>query len=160
MVNTKAAKPTNMRGCLAMSLKIAGAFSASKLKEAELLSADYFSNAVLINNGKWNFTIKALPWEAQLTTLRDAVVVNANNDNKPDILLGGNFYACNIQLGKYDADLGTILINKGDGNFSCELLNGLIIKGEVRHIRRIKAGEKEAFILARNNDSLKVISFR
>ena len=135
-------------------------FGASKIKEAELLSADYFSNAILINNGKWNFTVKALPWEAQLTTLRDAVVVNANNDDKPDILLAGNFYACNIQLGKYDADYGTILINKGNGNFTSELLNGLIIKGEVRHIRKIKAGEKEAFILARNNDSLKVITFR
>ena len=135
-------------------------FGASKIKEAELLSADYFSNAVLINNGKWNFTVKALPWEAQLTTLRDAIVVNANNDDKPDILLAGNFYACNIQLGKYDADYGTILINKGNGNFTSELLNGLVIKGEVRHIRKIKAGEREAFILAKNNDSLKVISFR
>ena len=135
-------------------------FSAAKIKEAELLSADYFSNAVLINKGKWNFTVKALPWQAQLTTLRDAVVINANNDDKPDILLAGNFYACNIQLGKYDADYGTILVNKGNGNFSSELLNGLIIKGEVRHIRKIKSGGKDAFVLARNNDSLKVITFK
>ena len=135
-------------------------FRSGKLRDAELLSADYFSNAVLINDGNWKFTVKELPWEAQLTPYRDAVTINANNDDKPDILLAGNFYACNIQLGKYDADYGTILINKGKGNFACEPLNGLVLKGEIRHIKKISISKKEAFILARNNDSLRVISFR
>ena len=135
-------------------------FSSAKLKQANLLSVDYFSNAILINNGNWNFSIKELPWEAQLTSYRDAAIVNANNDNKPDILLAGNFYPCNIQLGKYDADYGTILINKGNGNFSCESLNGQTIRGEVRHIRKINTGGKETYVFARNNDSLKVIEFR
>ena len=121
---------------------------------------DYFSNAVLINDGNWNFTIKELPWEAQLSSFRDAVVFNANDDDKPDILLGGNFYANNIQLGKFDADFGSILINIGNGNFNYESLNGLVIKGEIRHIRKINTGNKEAFVLARNNDSLKIIEFR
>lgn len=135
-------------------------FGSAKLKQAQLLSADYFSNAVLINDGNWIFSLKELPWQAQLTSFRDAVVVNANNDNRPDILLAGNFYPCNIQLGKYDADYGTILVNKGNGNFSCESLNGLVIQGEVRHIRKINMGGKEVFLLARNNDSLKVVTFR
>ena len=137
-----------------------GLFGSAKLKEAELLSVDYFSNAVLINDGNWNFTVKELPWEAQLTSFRDAVIVNADNDDRPDILLAGNFYACNIQFGKYDADYGTILVNKGNGNFSCESLNGLAVKGEIRHIRKINSRGKDTFILARNNDSLKVIEFR
>jgi hypothetical protein len=83
-----------------------------------------------------------------------------NNDNRPDILLAGNFYPNNIQMGEYDGDYGTVLINNGSGDFSCGLLNGCIIKGEVRHIKKISTGKKESFILARNNDSLKVISFR
>jgi hypothetical protein len=33
------------------------------------------------------------------------------------------------------------------------------VKGEVRHIRKINIGKKEAFILARNSDSAKVIQF-
>ncbi len=135
-------------------------FGKAKLKNASVLSVDYFSNVVLINNGNWGFSIKELPWEAQLSSYRDAVVINANDDDKPDILLAGNFYPCNIQLGKYDADYGTILVNQGNGNFSCESLNGLVIKGEVRHIRKIKKGDKEAYILAKNNDSLKVIQFK
>jgi hypothetical protein len=63
-------------------------------------------------------------------------------------------------MGEYDADYGSVLINKGNGNFSFENLNGLIINGETRHIRKINIAGKEAFILARNDDSLKVIKYR
>ncbi len=52
-------------------------------------------------------------------------MVNANNDGLPDILLVGNFYDNNIQMGRNDADFGTILINKGNGRFDCESINGL-----------------------------------
>jgi hypothetical protein len=80
-----------------------------------------------------------------------------NNDGLPDILLGGNFYPNNIQLGRYDADYGTVLINKGKGQFNYSTLNNLIIKGEVRHILPITIGKQEAIIYARNNDSLIVL---
>lgn len=104
------------------------------------------------------FTTIPLPWEAQLTSYRDAVVFNANNDGLPDILLVGNYYDNNIQMGRYDADFGTVLVNKGHGNFACEAVNGLEIKGQVRHVRKIDlAKDGEAFVLARNNDSVMVI---
>ena len=31
-------------------------------------------------------------WEAQLSTCRDATVVDANGDQLPDLLLAGNYY--------------------------------------------------------------------
>jgi hypothetical protein len=72
-------------------------------------------------------------------------------------LLGGNFYPNNVQMGRYDADYGSLLINIGNGSFRHELLNGLAIKGEVRHIRQLLLGKSKAYILARNDDSLIVI---
>ena len=134
-------------------------FSKDKLQNAEVLTANYFSNSILINNGNLNFATKPLPWLAQLSPFKDAIVVNANNDNLPDILIVGNFYDNNIQMGRNDADFGTILLNKGNGEFTCETINGLQIKGEVRHIKKINIGKQEAFILARNNDSVMVIKF-
>jgi hypothetical protein len=122
-----------------------------------VLTADYFSNALLINQGNWTFVIQELPWQAQLTCYKDAVVVNANNDPLPDIFLVGNYYDNHIQMGRYDADYGTILINKGKGKFEYQLLNGAIVKGQVRHIRKLNIGNKLAYALAQNNDSLKVI---
>jgi len=135
-------------------------FSASKLAKADVLTASYFSNAVLMNHGNMNFSIKALPWEAQLSPYRDAVTVNANDDGFPDILLVGNYYENNIQMGRYDADFGTLLVNRGDGSFKAESINGLQIKGQVRRINKINIGKKEAYILARNNDSSMVIQFK
>ncbi len=134
-------------------------FTKDKLDKSEVLTANYFSNAVLINQGNLNFTVQALPWQAQLSSYRDAIVVDANHDNLPDILLMGNYYNSNIQMGRYDADFGTILLNKGKGQFSVENINGLQVKGQVRHVKKIMINNKEAFILTRNNDAAMVIAF-
>jgi enediyne biosynthesis protein E4 len=145
-------------------------FKKNKLNGGEVLTADYFSNSLLINNGPFssssnssgqlNFTTIPLPWEAQLTSYRDAVVINANNDSLPDILLVGNFYDNNIQMGRYDADFGTVLVNKSQGKLQCENLKGIEIKGQVRHIKNIRIAGQGAFILARNNDSVMVMQYR
>lgn len=135
-------------------------FTSKKLEEATKQTANYFANAVFINDGKMNFTLTPMPWQAQLTSYRDAVVVNANGDKLPDILLVGNYYENNIEMGRYDADFGTLLINMGRGSFSAEAISGVNLKGQSRHIKKLKIGEKETFVVARNNDSARVISFK
>ena len=134
-------------------------FRKGKLQSSTVLTANYFSNSILLNDGNWNFTLKEMPWQAQLTPYHDAAIVDVNGDTKPDILMGGNFYPNTIQMGEYDADYGTVLINSGKGSFKCSSLSGLVLKGEIRHIRQISYGKRPTFILARNNDSVKVISF-
>lgn len=137
--------------------KLTDIIPIDKLKRAQLFTANYFANSLLINEGNFKFKVQPLPWQAQLTSYKTAAVVDANNDGKPDIFLGGNFYENTIQMGRFDADFGTILVNKGQGNFNCEGLNGLVIKGQVRKIEPIRIGKTPAFILARNNDSVMVI---
>ena len=135
-------------------------FSEDKLKKADKFEANYFSNAIFINDDSMNFSLTALPWEAQLTSFRDAVIVNANNDKYPDIFLAGNYYDNNIQMGRYDADFGTLLINSGNDSFTCERIDSGIIKGQVRHVKEITIGKEKALVLAKNNDSLRVIKFK
>ncbi len=135
-------------------------FPEEKLRKADTLSADYFSNAILINQGDLHFTVQPMPWEAQLSPYKDAVVVDANGDNLPDILLVGNYYENNIQIGRYDADFGTILLNRGGGKFTAGILNGLVLKGQARHISPIKISGREAYIIVNNNDSTRVIQFK
>jgi enediyne biosynthesis protein E4 len=135
-------------------------FTSAKLDGATKLTANYLTSAVLINKGSLQFEAKALPKEAQFSSMKDAVVLNVNNDTLPDILIVGNYYDPNIEMGRYDADFGTILINKGQGNFIAETINGLAIKGQVRHIKPITIGKHAAFIIARNSDSAIVIKFK
>jgi enediyne biosynthesis protein E4 len=134
-------------------------FSKEKLTNASILKADYFSNAILINDGHQNFQLKALPWKAQLSPLKDGVVLDANKDGLPDLLLAGNYYDNNIEMGRYDADFGTLLINKGKGNFEQQELKGSEIKGQVRHISPLHVQGRLSYILAKNSDSLEVIQF-
>ncbi len=135
-------------------------FTKEKLENADTFTANYFANSILINDGKLNFSVQPMPWKAQLSPYKTAVVVDANGDNLPDILLAGNYYENNIQMGRNDADYGTILVNKGNGKFEAESINGLQVKGQVRHIKEINIGKKQAFILARNNDSTLIIQFK
>ena len=135
-------------------------FGEAKIAKADKLEANYFSSAVIINKGNLQFETIALPFEAQLSTLRDAVIVDTNKDGLPDVLLSGNYYDNTVDLGRQDADFGTILVNKGAGKFVCQSINGLEIKGQVRHIKSITINKKPAFILAKNNDSLQVIKFK
>lgn len=134
--------------------KLREMFPEEKFEKAEVLEANYFANSILINNGNFNFSISQMSWQAQLSPYRDAIVIDANNDNLPDILLVGNYYHNNIQMSMHDADYGSLLINKGNGKFDYESLNGLVIKGESRQIKPININKQQSFIIVRNNDSL------
>jgi len=135
-------------------------FTADKIKSSAIFTADYFSNAVLLNDGNMNFTEIPLPWQAQISSYNDAVTLDINADALPDVLLAGNFYENNIQMGRYDADYGTILINRGKGNFAYQPVSGLMLKGEARHVKKVKAGSKEFFIIARNNAASVVLDLK
>ncbi len=135
-------------------------FGQKKLDQSKKLSADCFENMVFINDGKMNFTANPLPYLLQLSTFRAAATIQTFKDIDEVILLMGNFYANNIELGRQDADFGSVLINRGKGKFGHAPLNGLAITGEVRNILPIKIGKRIAYLLARNNASLKLISFK
>jgi hypothetical protein len=131
-----------------------------QLEKADVLTADYFASALLLNKGNGTFELKELPREAQFTMLKAASVVDANGDNRPDILLMGNYYNSNIEMGYYDADFGTVLINQGGGNFLALSVKGLMEKGQVRHIQPITVNGQLSYLLAKNNDTTKLIRFQ
>jgi enediyne biosynthesis protein E4 len=137
---------------------VADLFGQEKLAQSTVLHADYFCTSILINQGNLQFSVQRLPWQAQLTSFKDAIVYNANNDSLPDILLVGNYFDNNTELGRNDADFGTVLINNGNNNFIGETLNGIAITGQPRRIRKMNIKNKQAYIVVRNNGSAVVIS--
>ena len=134
-------------------------FPQSMYSKSAVYTAETFANCIFINDGKLNFTKRELPPEAQFSTLKAGVVVNVNDDALPDLVLGGNFYNNNVEMGRYDADFCTVLINIGKGNFKVAPANSTPITGEIRQIRQIKVAGKDALVLARNNDSARIIQF-
>ncbi|MGX5854422.1 VCBS repeat-containing protein [Dyadobacter jiangsuensis] len=136
---------------------LADIVGTDKLEKSQVLTADYFQNAVLVNDGKGNFSLKALPFRTQWAPFYDAQIIDANGDKLPDVLLMGNFYDCNIQMGRYDADYGTVLINKGNCNFVPEPMNGLQVRGQVKRLKNLRLKSGLAIVAARNDNRLVIL---
>jgi hypothetical protein len=134
-------------------------FGADKLKQSQVLTATQFAHCIFINNNG-TFEKRELPWQTQLSNYRTSVILDANGDALPDVLLMGNYYDNNVQIGRQDGDFGTVLINKGKGEFTYSSFTGFIDVKQVRNIKSIQIQNQKAFILARNNTNASIIEFK
>ncbi len=109
-----------------------------------------------------SFNTQNLSSGTQISVLNDAVVIDLNNDNKEDIILGGNFYGTDAEYGRYDASIGVTLINSGNSNFETisPSESGLKISGNVQHIKQIEVAGKPHLLVIRNNDSASLIKIK
>lgn len=135
-------------------------FTKQKLNTAEVFYVDYFSSAIFLNQGNFNFNASPLPWQAQLSTIREFAVADLDANGFNDLIIAGNFYPNNIQMGRHDADLGSVLLNDKTGNFIYQDTRGFLNKGESRHVQPIIIGKEAAFVFAKNNDSATIFKFQ
>ncbi len=131
-------------------------FDKDSLKMATLYKANTFESVYVENLGKNRFKIKPLPKAAQFSTIQATEITDYNNDQIPDLLVGGNFYPTNIQMGRYDASFGSLLSNDGKGNFKVipNIESGLLLRGEIRRMMPITVKNKLVYLSFSNNDSI------
>ena len=131
-------------------------FDEQQRATALIQTANNFASAVLINQGNFNFTLKDLPQEAQLSPVYAIESADVDGDGDQDLFLGGNLFKAKPEVGIYDASYGTYLENTGDGNFrSFKDGKGFSVKGEVRDIKAID----KTLMVFRNNDSIATFKF-
>jgi hypothetical protein len=128
-------------------------FTNDQLNKSKVLTAQSFESVILVNDGKGAFFKKALPPSCQWSPIRAGVEITTS-EGKSSALLFGNFYQNNIQLGRNDSDFGNWLLFQPNGDVSARDLRGDVITGQVRNIGTLSQGK---YILAINNDSLRVI---
>jgi enediyne biosynthesis protein E4 len=133
-------------------------FDLQVLEKALVLKSHIGESSIFINKGKGNFEWNALPLEAQFSTVFGIEVADINGDGHQDILLGGNLYEVKPELGRYDGLSGLVLLGDGKGGFKAikNDLSGFDVPGETRRIQRINLKGGKGFIVARNNESLKL----
>lgn len=134
-------------------------FLEGKFTSGDQLEVNSFSSVLFINNGKGDFEPQALTVYAQLSPINTFHVADVNKDQLPDIIIGGNFYRCNIQMGRYDADFGTVLVNKGKGKFVVDEKYNLSLTGEIKKIVPITISGKKYLLVARNNEKSLILSY-
>ncbi len=111
--------------------------------------------SVIARNVKGKLTLSELPAPVQWSPVFAFLSGDFNNDGSTDIISGGNFFGVLPYEGRYDAGYGNVLLNKGSSfNSLLPLQSGLSFDGEVRDIKKIKIGNREFFMVARNNKGL------
>ncbi|NIJ51939.1 VCBS repeat-containing protein [Dyadobacter arcticus] len=125
---------------------------ADKLKAAQKLSAKEFRSGILENkSGKLVF--RPLPVEAQFAPVYAISIVDMNADGKPDIVLGGNLKQTRVRIGKNDANLLQVFLNKGPMKFDYlpQAKSGFYVNGDVRDLMIFKSAGQTFLLGAVNN---------
>ena len=92
-------------------------FTPDELSDVNVLKANHLEHTLFINQNGKSFQDSTLPRSAQYSIQQSAVTLDVNNDGKTDIITGGNFYGTDAEFGRYDASIGSILIQNGSNNF-------------------------------------------
>jgi len=135
-------------------------FGSGRLNDAIVLAADHFEHTLFINRGGGRFDPVELPMETQFSACRDAQVFDHDGDGSSDLMLFGNFHGNTVQMGRQDADFGSLLLNRGGGVFESSTIPGLALKGESRRVLPLRVPGGTVYAVARNNDSLALVSRR
>jgi enediyne biosynthesis protein E4 len=129
-------------------------FAKSEIEKSVIKQVNYSSSCIAYNNGNGNFTLKNLPPAIQLSSVKSVLPVDINDDDIIDLVMGGNEFGFQPQLGRLDASSGDVLINDGKGNFSVlnQKQSGIDLHGQMRDIIFIKRNNKKAILFLQNNE--------
>ncbi|WP_291207806.1 VCBS repeat-containing protein [Dyadobacter sp.] len=108
--------------------------SAEEKKDAYTAKATFLQTAYVENKGNGKFEVKPLPVEAQVAPVFGIVATDVNADRKLDIILTGNFFPNEVNMGRQDASTGLLLLGDGKGGFSPQhpAKSGLLLRGDAR----------------------------
>lgn len=135
-------------------------FSKEIIQSSKLFEANVFESVYIENKGNGSFEVKPLPKVTQMSTVNAFLVEDFTGDGNLDILVGGNFFRSNIQMGRYDASYGQLLVGDGKGNFKSlpSFESGFSVRGEIRNILPVKVRDQVRYMVVRNNDSVKFLT--
>ena len=130
-------------------------FAPEMLQTASVGTVDELRTIVLLNQGNFNFEKIILPQSAQFAPIYAVATLDINKDGYQDLLLGGNLYKVQPEMGRYDASYGVVLVNDQKGNFLDKTREyGFSVKGEIRDF----VIDDDLIHVFRNNDA--VVSYQ
>jgi hypothetical protein len=137
-------------------------FSEEQLDEADVFVAYNFESCYIENLGGLRFRMKPLPRAIQFSTADAMLTGDFNGDHIQDMMLAGNYFAVNVQRGRYDASYGWILLGDGKGNFTVQstVESGFSVTGETRKLMMIQINNKPYYLAIRNNDTVEIFTLK
>jgi enediyne biosynthesis protein E4 len=135
-------------------------FDDEMLDNAQMHVANTFETCIIENLGGLKFRTKKMPLAAQFSSVNAILAEDLDVDGNVDLILAGNYYPINIQMGRNDASYGLCLRGNGKGGFTSlpATQSGFSVKGEVRKLLRLKISGRNCFITIRNNDRVQAFT--
>lgn len=132
-------------------------FGKEKLNLADKKKVNELASCWFENLGNGQFTKHQLPLISQISAVHDILVDDFNDDGYKDLLIGGNNFEINTQLGRLDALRGLILHGSKNKGFTSDKVTHLGIKKAIRNMEKINIGNQKSYLIAVNNGPLTLI---
>ncbi|MEP6647987.1 MAG: VCBS repeat-containing protein, partial [Saprospiraceae bacterium] len=132
--------------------------SAKQIQESTIL------NCYIVQTGWWenkngHFTFHILPTQAQVSPVEGIIVYDFNHDGFQDLLLAGNKYGMEVETGRLDSGIGTLLLGNGKGDFTWKnnIETGFWASKDVRDLALLSGpGQQIRILVSNNNDFVQV----
>jgi len=132
-------------------------FSKEELDSASLLEVHTLSSGYLENNnGKFSF--RAFDKELQTAPIRAMLSYDFNEDDRTEVLVGGNYFGITPYHGRFDAMGGMLMLNQDKILDSDEIGLNLSQKS-VKDFSIIKIANKSYLIVTINNSEIELYEF-
>ncbi|TAE31769.1 MAG: hypothetical protein EAZ91_06555 [Cytophagales bacterium] len=126
-------------------------FTPDELKQATHGTAQTLQTVFWRNDAGKQFSPVPLPAMVQVSPVYALASVDVNADGLPDLLVGGNRTHNRVRLGKSDANLGQVYINRGKNSFrlASNSESGIWLSGETRDFSLIRENGKTRLFVSR-----------
>jgi len=132
-------------------------FTSSELESAYVVCSNWFETSYIENLGQGNFSIKAMPINAQFSPVFGMLPGDCDGDGHLDVLMIGNSYATEVSTGRYDACIGLFFQGDSKGNFRSMPVqkSGFLADKDGKALSKLILSDGTEMILeGNNNDSL------
>lgn len=128
------------------------------LDQAHHVRATELRSMAALNDGTGQFTLSALPFDAQLSPVYGLTAIKLDSEPNPLILMGGNLFEVKPEAGRYDASYGTVLEAPAMTVLPWQT-SGFTLSGQVRRILPVRVGDRQVVVVALNNDPLLLFAY-
>ena len=133
-------------------------FPEEALEQAHHLRVSELRSLAGFNDGSGRFTLEPLPFETQLAPMYGLAAVTRGSESELLILMGGNLYEVKPEAGRYDASYGTVMQAPALTTVDWQS-SGFVLRGQVRRLLLITAGDQNFVLAALNNDQLHLFEY-
>ncbi|MEL6852668.1 MAG: VCBS repeat-containing protein, partial [Bacteroidota bacterium] len=137
---------------------LAEVYGDQQLSNSLHYQARTFAHAYLENQGKGTYAYQALPLATQISAVNDLVLLDVEQDGKPEVILAGNNFQSEVETPRNDASYGHLLRWSGQGfEAVAPAQSGLYLEGDIKDLSIITVKGKRYLLAAGNNRALQAI---